>query len=53
MDVNDIKERVRLGKYKISFTHTEKLRLRKIEMSELEEAIITDEIIENYPSDPR
>ena len=53
MDVNDIKERVRLGKYKISFTHTEKLRLRKIEMAELEEAIITGELIENYPSDPR
>jgi len=53
MDINDIKERVRYGKYRISFTHTEKIRQRKIEISELEEAILSGEIIENYPTDPR
>ena len=53
MDIADIKESVRHGKYKISFTHTEKLRQREIEISALEEAIFTGEIIENYPTDPR
>lgn len=53
MDVNDIKEKVRNSSYKISFTHTEKLRQRKIEMRELEEAIFAGEIIEKYPADPR
>lgn len=52
MDINDIKEKVRNSKYKISFTHTEKLRQRKIEIRELEEAIFTGEIIEEYPADP-
>jgi hypothetical protein len=53
MDINDIKEKVRNSKYKISFTHTEKLRQRKIEIRELEEAIFTGDIIERYPADPR
>jgi hypothetical protein len=53
MDINDIKEKVKNSKYKISFTHTEKLRQRKIEIRELEGAIFTGEIIERYPADPR
>jgi len=53
MDINDIKEKVKNNKYKISFTHTEKLRQREIEIRELEEAIFTGEIIERYPTDPR
>ena len=53
MDINDIKEKVRNSNYKISFTHTEKLRQRKIEIRELEEAIFTGEIIEQYPADPQ
>jgi len=53
MDINDIKEKVRNSKYKISFTHTEKFRQRKIEIRELEEAIFTGKIIEEYPADPR
>ncbi len=40
-------------KYVISFTHTEKLRLRKIEAEEIEEAILEGTIIEPYPDDPR
>ena len=53
MDINDIKDKVRNSKYKISFTHTGKLRQRKIEIRELEAAIFTGEIIEKYPTDPR
>ena len=53
MDIDDIKEKVSNSKYKISFTHTEKLRQRKIEIRELEEAIFTGDIIESYPADPR
>jgi hypothetical protein len=50
MDINDIKEKVKNSKYRISFTHTEKLRQRKIEIRELEEVISTGEIIEKYPA---
>jgi len=53
MDISDIKEKVKYGRYRISFTHTEKLRERKIEIAELEEAILSGEIIEDYPTDPR
>jgi hypothetical protein len=53
MDIKDIKEKVKNSKYKISFTHTEKLRQREIEIRELEGAIFTGEIIERYPTDPR
>jgi hypothetical protein len=53
MDIDDIKEKVRNGRYKISFTHTERLRQRRIGIRELEEAIVTGEIIEMYPADPR
>ena len=53
MDIQSIREKVRKGKYRISFTHTEKLRERKIEMKEIEVAIATGEIIEAYHDDPR
>lgn len=53
MDIQSIREKVRTGKYRISFTHTEKLRERKIEMKEIEVAIATGEIIEAYHDDPR
>ena len=53
MDISDVKERVKHGRYRISFSHTEKLRQRKIEIRELEEAVSTGEIIEDYPTDPR
>ena len=39
MDIDAIRVRVRAGKYVISFTHTEKVRLRKIEAEEIEKAI--------------
>ncbi len=45
--------KVRAGKYIISFNHTEKVRLRKIEAKEIEEAICGGTIIETYPGDPR
>jgi len=53
MEINDIKRGVRQGKFKLSFTYTEKLRERKIEIRELEQAISIGEIIEDYPTDPR
>lgn len=53
MDIKDIKKRVQQGKFKLSFTHTEKLRERKIALRELERAIAVGEIIEDYPADPR
>jgi hypothetical protein len=53
MDIEAIREKVRAGKYIISFTHTEKVRLRKIEAEEIENAIFSGTIIEPYPDDPR
>ncbi|MEA2053817.1 MAG: DUF4258 domain-containing protein [Candidatus Thermoplasmatota archaeon] len=53
MKIEQIKEKVRKGKYYISFTHTEKLRKRRINTGEIEEAISRGEIIEDYPYDVR
>jgi len=48
-----IQRKIRAGKYYISFNHTEKLRLRKIEAADIEEAILGGEVIEPYSRDPR
>lgn len=53
MHIEAIRAKVKAGKYIISFTHTEKVRLRKIEVEEIEEAICNGTIIEPYPDDPR
>jgi hypothetical protein len=53
MNIESIREKVRAGKYVVSFTHTEKVRLRKIKAEEIEEAIHGGTIIESYPNDPR
>lgn len=52
IDIQSIRVKVRKGKYRISFTHTEKIRERKIELEEIEEAILIGAIIEAYPDDP-
>ena len=48
-----IRERVERGAYVVSFTHTEKLRRRRIRAQNIEEAIANGAIIEDYPDDPR
>lgn len=53
MNIETICKRIKEGKYNISFTHTEKLRLRRIEASDVESAILKGAIIEPYPDDPR
>ena len=53
LNIHSIREKVKGAKYRISFTHTEKLRERRIEMVEIEEAIANGVIIEAYPDDPR
>ncbi|MEJ2725051.1 MAG: DUF4258 domain-containing protein [Deltaproteobacteria bacterium] len=53
MDIEKIRSRIRVGKYSISFTHTEKLRERMIEAADVEEAIFRGSIIELYSDDPR
>jgi len=42
-----IRRKIRDGEYIVSFTHTEKVRLRKIEANEIEEAVINGMIIES------
>ena len=53
INIEAIREKIRNGRYIVSFTHTEKIRLRKIEAEEIEEAILEGTIIEPYPDDPR
>jgi hypothetical protein len=48
-----IRERVERGDYDISFSHTEKLRERKIGTEDIEETIRNGVLIEDYPDDPR
>lgn len=48
-----IRERIERGAYIVSFTHTEKLRRRRIRAHNIEEAIANGAIIEDYPDDPR
>ena len=48
-----IRERVERGDYVISFTHTERLRERKIGARDIEEAIRNGVIIEDYLDDQR
>jgi hypothetical protein len=51
--ITEIRAKVKSGEYRISFTHTEKLRRRKIGIQDIEEAIVAGEIIEDYLDDPR
>ena len=44
---------MRQGRYIISFTHTEKLRRRRIKANDIEQAMETGTIIEDYPEDQR
>jgi len=53
MDIEPIRAKIRAGRYIVSFTHTEKIRLRKIGAEEIEEAIYVGNVIEPYPNDPR
>jgi hypothetical protein len=53
MNIIQIQRKVQEGQYRISFTHTEKLRRRKIASEMIEQAISTGELIEAYPADPR
>ena len=53
MDIKTIRNKIKEGRYIISFSHTDKMRLRKIEAEEIEEAIFNGMIIEPYPDDPR
>lgn len=48
-----IRRKIRQGRYTISFTHTEKLRQRKIKAEDIEQAIEGGLIIEDYPEDQR
>jgi len=51
--IEDIRRKVAEGKYAISFTHSEKLRLRRIKAADIEQAVKSGNIIEDYPNDPR
>jgi hypothetical protein len=53
VDVEAIREKIGQGRYVVSFTHTEKLRQRRIKTRDIEQALKTGTIIEEYPDDPR
>ena len=53
MDLEAIRAKINAGRYNIAFTHTEKLRRRRIRARDIEEAVRLGDIIEDYPDDPR
>ena len=53
MNLEAIQAKVKNGKYIISFSHTERIRVREIEAEEIEKAICTGTIIESYHDDLR
>ena len=53
MKIEAIQEKIRQGRYSISFTHTEKLRQRRIKAEDIEQAIEEGVTIEDYPEDRR
>ena len=53
MKIEAIKEKIGQGRNIISFTHTEKLRQRRIKAEDIEQAVKTGTIIEDYPEDRR
>lgn len=53
MDIREIKEKIKLGEYEISY-HAEKERYAEdIILADIETAIYNGEILEDYPNDPR
>jgi hypothetical protein len=53
VDIEIIREKIGRGRYTISFTHTEKLRQRRIKAEDMERALKTGKLIEDYPEDQR
>ena len=53
MNIETLQEKIKHGRYSISFTHTEKLRQRRIKAENIEQAIATGLLIEGYPEDRR
>jgi len=53
VNIETIQEKIKEGRYSISFTHTEKLRQRRIKAEDIEQAIATGSVIEDYPEDRR
>jgi hypothetical protein len=51
--IENFRRKVAVGQYAISFTHTEKLRLRRIKAADIEQAVKSGNIIEDYSNDPR
>ena len=53
MEIEKIKEKIRHNEYEISF-HAEKERYAEdISINDLETAVYSGEILEDYPNDPR
>ena len=53
MDIKGIREKIGQGRNTISFTHTEKLRQRRIKAQDIEQAVKVGTILEEYPDDAR
>ena len=53
MEIKWIRDQIRQARFLVSFTHTEKLRRRRIEIEAIKEAVAGGGIIESYPEDAR
>jgi hypothetical protein len=53
MDIGEIHQLVRQGRYEVSI-HAQQERLEEdLDVTEIEEALVQGEILEDYPDDPR
>ena len=52
-NIEAVREKIAQWRYIISFTHTEKLRQRRIKAEDIEQAVKMGTIIEDYPEDQR
>ena len=53
MDINEIRRLIRRGQYEFSI-HAQQERLDEdLDVTEIEEALVQGEILEDYPDDPR
>ncbi len=53
MDIEWIRQQVRAGNYEFSGHADDERQAERIPIAEVEEALLTGEVLEDYPNDPR
>jgi len=53
MNIGEIKEKIKLGEYEISYHAEKEMYAEDITLADVETAISNGEVLEDYPDDPR